>query len=155
MKFVKPVLSFALLLTLSSCTILSSIVVKTSDSGTEQGHIKYLNRINSKKEIYKTFKLIALDESTQVNGSDYQIIIISDFPNSNNHSFISSGTKTIDPKRPSLRGYVEFHLQNDQVIFWESRDIIYPQYPNLQWHGILLDVAAAFGYFAYLMLAGI
>jgi hypothetical protein len=151
----KRFLSFSLLILLSSCTILSTIVVKTSDSGTKQGHIKYLNRINSKKEIYKAFKIIAQDELTHVNGNEYQIIIISDLPNTNDNSFISSGDKTLDAKRPSLRGYVEFHLQNDQVIFWESRDIIYPQYPNLEWHGILLDVAALAGYFSYLMLAGI
>jgi len=121
--------------------------VNTSDSGTKQGHIKYLNRINSKKEIYKTFKIIAQDELTHVNGNEYQIIIISDLPNTRDNTFISSGDKTITAKRPSLRGYVNF-IYTMTKSFFGSHGILSIHstliYNGMEFYSILLPLLDIF-----------
>lgn len=131
-----------LLFSMNSCVLIAEGVVLTSDTGTEVGHIKYVNRtLKTEKQIYQKYKIIDSDEVILLDGQEVQIIVASDLSFSNKKLKISSGKKLVNTEVPKLRTYIEFQLIDGKVKYWESYNLLYPQYPKLAFQALLLDLA--------------
>lgn len=130
------VASFSLIM-LSGCSLISSMVSVATTNKRTSTHEEYINRFKSEEKIERKYHfLLSRQISLDSLGVETLTLIYSEKPNARYDFYTQYGTQKVDFELPEASAYVLFQLQNDEVVYWETRGIdenfnSYPYSPSI------------------------
>lgn len=124
-----------LLLSLNSCTMFFTGLGALYGAEHYEGHIDYMNRFETKEAILKRFEYVIKDEVVQSDAGSVEVIQVSVWPKKNMH--VTWGKEAIEYSTPDARGYIEFQLVKNRVVYWESHNTEFYRAPATPWFSML------------------